>query len=682
MNAHLSIGIRLWLRRSTGAVATASICLAIAAMPGRGVVAQDISVTGGDVQSNSTSASYSSLTVSGTSAGGSPSTYTADAPLSVSPYLITVSDKGVFNANADVTNYWTQVINGVLNLNSGTLASSYSLTLNGATVNQAGGHYAASQLDLSASSLTFNAGDSVGSYLYLSNAAQLTLAQNLSTYQLGLSSGASILRTNQTMSLTTVAVNNATLNLLAGDTLGVGSYYNEISHGGIVNTAAGAAGWSLGAGFDVRGVNPSNARSTLNVNGNATAVYDMMASDAGIINLVSGTLSARSIVLSGAGALAQNGGHFAVTSGYLGIRDGAAVTYGPGDSLTTSVEIANGGNLTLGQDLSVGTLTLRGASSSFTPAGHGFTAGSFLLQDHATMTSVAGGTIANYLSVSEGSTYTLDRNLTLSDRLGVSSAGSISRTTQTISALAFDVNDASLTLIAGDSFTGPGSQSRLMYGGVVSTAAGTILGSVQVYGRNGANAPATLDIGGDTTAGQVLIQTGGVLQLRAGSLTASGLTLQTLGNVARSGGHYVVDTLALQSGATLDYGLGDSIGSLSIDGAGSLLDELSPLSVTSLSVSGGGVLRLGSFTGSGAVSNWGLQWAGDHTTYLQGLIAGNFLTGGSIPLTVLFDAGSNATYVTGSSSAVPEIDPAGIGSILALASGALCLLERRRLKAA
>jgi len=682
MNAHLSIGIRLWLRRSTGAVATASICLAIAAMPGRGVVAQDISVTGGDVQSNSTSASYSSLTVSGTSAGGSPSTYTADAPLSVSPYLITVSDKGVFNANADVTNYWTQVINGVLNLNSGTLASSYSLTLNGATVNQAGGHYAASQLDLSASSLTFNAGDSVGSYLYLSNAAQLTLAQNLSTYQLGLSSGASILRTNQTMSLTTVAVNNATLNLLAGDTLGVGSYYNEISHGGIVNTAAGAAGWSLGAGFDVRGVNPSNARSTLNVNGNATAVYDMMASDAGIINLVSGTLSARSIVLSGAGALAQNGGHFAVTSGYLGIRDGAAVTYGPGDSLTTSVEIANGGNLTLGQDLSVGTLTLRGASSSFTPAGHGFTAGSFLLQDHATMTSVAGGTIANYLSVSEGSTYTLDRNLTLSDRLGVSSAGSIARTTQTISALAFDVNDASLTLIAGDSFTGPGSQSRLMYGGVVSTAAGTILGSVQVYGRNGANAPATLDIGGDTTAGQVLIQTGGVLQLRAGSLTASGLTLQTLGNVARSGGHYVVDTLALQSGATLDYGLGDSIGSLSIDGAGSLLDELSPLSVTSLSVSGGGVLRLGSFTGSGAVSNWGLQWAGDHTTYLQGLIAGNFLTGGSIPLTVLFDAGSNATYVTGSSSAVPEIDPAGIGSILALASGALCLLERRRLKAA
>jgi len=680
MNAQLSIGIRLWLRRSTGAIATASIGLAIAAMAGRGVVAQNIFVTGGDVQSNSTSTTYNSLRVSGTSAGGSPSTYTADAPLSVSAG-ITVSDKGVFNANADVTDSETRVFNGVLNLNSGTLALSNSLQLNGATVNQAGGHYAATGLDLIASSLTFDAGDSVSSYLNLTNAAQLTLAQNLSTYQLSLHSGASILRTNQTMSLTEVAVDNATLNLLAGDTLVVGRFYNTISHGGIVNTAAGAAGSSLGAGFDVRGVNPSNARSTLNVNGDATARYDMMASDAGIINLVSGTLSAQSIVLSGAGALAQNGGHFAVTSGYLGISDGAAVTYGPGDSLTTEALIANGGSLTLGQDLSVEHLTLRGASSSFTPAGHGFTAGSFRLQDHATATTVAGGTIAN-LSVSEGSTYTLDRNLTLSDRLGVSSAGSIARTTQTISALAFDVNDASLTLIAGDSFTGSGSQSYLMNGGVVSTAAGTILGSVQVAGSNGANAPATLDIGGDTIAGQVLISSGGVLQLRANTFTASGLSLQTLGNVARSGGHYVVDTLSLQGGGTLDYGLGDSIGSLIIYDPGSLLEQLSPLSVTSLDVRGGGVLRLGSFTGSGAVSNWGLQWAGDHTTYLQDLIASNLLTGGSIPLTVLFDAGSNATYVTGSPSAVPEIDPAGIGSILALASGALCLLERRRLKRA
>jgi hypothetical protein len=36
---------------------------------------------------------------------------------------------------------------------------------------------------------------------------------------------------------------------------------------------------------------------------------------------------------------------------------------------------------------------------------------------------------------------------------------------------------------------------------------------------------------------------------------------------------------------------------------------------------------------------------------------------------------------TGSPAAVPEIDPAGMGSVLALVTGALGLLERRRLKA-
>jgi len=37
---------------------------------------------------------------------------------------------------------------------------------------------------------------------------------------------------------------------------------------------------------------------------------------------------------------------------------------------------------------------------------------------------------------------------------------------------------------------------------------------------------------------------------------------------------------------------------------------------------------------------------------------------------------------TTGSAAVPEIDPAGIGSVLALVTGALGLLERRRLKTA
>jgi len=49
-------------------------------------------------------------------------------------------------------------------------------------------------------------------------------------------------------------------------------------------------------------------------------------------------------------------------------------------------------------------------------------------------------------------------------------------------------------------------------------------------------------------------------------------------------------------------------------------------------------------------------------------------------------AGANETvtvlFSEPTPSAVPEIDPAGIGSVLALVSGALALIERRRLKTA
>ena len=42
--------------------------------------------------------------------------------------------------------------------------------------------------------------------------------------------------------------------------------------------------------------------------------------------------------------------------------------------------------------------------------------------------------------------------------------------------------------------------------------------------------------------------------------------------------------------------------------------------------------------------------------------------------------GISETLTVASPSSVPEIDPAGMGSVLALVTGALGLLERRRLK--
>jgi hypothetical protein len=75
--------------------------------------------------------------------------------------------------------------------------------------------------------------------------------------------------------------------------------------------------------------------------------------------------------------------------------------------------------------------------------------------------------------------------------------------------------------------------------------------------------------------------------------------------------------------------------------------------------------------GTGAIADWGLRTTGDDTVFLQGLIQRGLLTGGTSPLSVIFDAGSNMTYV------IPEIDPNTAHGAVVLLVGALGLLERR-----
>jgi hypothetical protein len=70
--------------------------------------------------------------------------------------------------------------------------------------------------------------------------------------------------------------------------------------------------------------------------------------------------------------------------------------------------------------------------------------------------------------------------------------------------------------------------------------------------------------------------------------------------------------------------------------------------------------------------------AGDDTVFLQGLIELGFLTAGLSPLSVIFDADSNMTYVI----AVPEIDPNTAHGAVILLVSALGLVERRLRQAA
>ena len=138
-----------------------------------------------------------------------------------------------------------------------------------------------------------------------------------------------------------------------------------------------------------------------------------------------------------------------------------------------------------------------------------------------------------------------------------------------------------------------------------------------------------------------------------------------------------VTSLSLSGGATLAFGIGDSIDSLFISDTGSRLDELAALTLTSLSLTNGGILHLGAFTGTGAIANWGLRMAGDDKTFLENLIFAGWITDGPSPLQVIFDPVSNMTYVTSTPGAVPEIDPNTAHGAVMLLISAAGILERR-----
>ena len=169
-----------------------------------------------------------------------------------------------------------------------------------------------------------------------------------------------------------------------------------------------------------------------------------------------------------------------------------------------------------------------------------------------------------------------------------------------------------------------------------------------------------------------------MLNLNNFNLTAGALHIGGPSSFTRSSGNYSVSNLYLSGGASLTYGDSDSLSNaLSIDGISSSFAGYEPLALNSLSITNGGVLSLHAFTGTGAFSNWGLRLLGDSQSFLETLITGSRITGSWGPMSVFYDPTSNYTFVT-ATAAVPEIDPAGFGSVIALVTGALAVLERRK----
>ena len=205
--------------------------------------------------------------------------------------------------------------------------------------------------------------------------------------------------------------------------------------------------------------------------------------------------------------------------------------------------------------------------------------------------------------------------------------------------------------------------------------------------------------GGDFTVGSLRVDTGGVMYGGGGQVTRtivveSGASLTIAHNLNLNDGIYIdgtgstltaagysynAPTVRLTGGASLIFGAGDIINSLTVDGNGSQLVGNEPLALSSLSVANGGTLHLGSFTGMGGAGNWGLRLAGDKRSYLESLIEANSIVGDGGTLAVFYDQSSNATHI--SSTAVPEIDPATGSSALSLVACVLAMIEQRRRRA-
>lgn len=381
--------------------------------------------------------------------------------------------------------------------------------------------------------------------------------------------------------------------------------------------------WTIGLATDASAQNISVTEGDVQSNV-APTTYDSIT--------VSGTsaLGAPSTYTAAADLTLTNG--LSVSSSGV-FNANANVTAGGVSSSSDGVINLNAGTLTAGN------LSLSGPSSVTRTGGY-YSVSNLYLSNGASLTYGDGDSITNYLSLD---------------------GASLSRT-RSINAGHFNVSNATLDLLAGDSFNNPGANN---------------------WNPNTVANGGVLNVNGDVTvAGWVSTHSGGVVNLNDGTLTAGVLDLSGPNSLTRTGGHYAVGSLYLSNGASLTYSDGDAITNyLSIDGISSSFAGYEPLSLNSLSITNGGVLSLHDFTGSGAMSNWGLRLLGDSQSFLETLITGSQITGSWGPMSVFYDPTSNYTFVT-AIAAVPEIDPAGIGSVMALVSGTFVLLERRRRRSA
>ena len=281
------------------------------------------------------------------------------------------------------------------------------------------------------------------------------------------------------------------------------------------------------------------------------------------------------------------------------------------------------------------------------------------------------------------------RSTTGGPALVVSSGGDIDRIT----------NSGSIGDIVNASSIGDGTAAALTSTGT-GASIGTFTNTGVVYGgMTVANQNLLIHGGGGNpfTTGTAGVFDGGTLTVSNGSLHfASGNTmLQADMVVSSAGGTPGAGTMTVD-GTLIVVGPRALDGSFTLSPAGTFVSAINSSSLYgSLAATGtasfGGTLDLGDvggaiaagqtydlFTFASRVGDFlGLSVMG---TPLASLGGGQWAYG-ALTLSEIWTSTGMSLSVSGAAP-IPEIDPAGLGSVLALASGALGLLERRRLKSA
>jgi len=399
--------------------------------------------------------------------------------------------------------------------------------------------------------------------------------------------------------------------------------------------------------------------------------------------------------IAGAFALTTNGPGTIVLGGsnsFSGLNVSAGtLALGSSSALGTGNNLAvNGGTLNL-KGRSVAVATLSGSSGGIITSS---TTGAVTLTGSSASDSTYGGAIQDGSGtvslVKQGvGALTLSGTNIYSGGTTVS-AGSLVGTTSSLQGAI--TNNAAVTFDQATSGTyagvmsGSGSLTKLGAGMVTLTGANTYTGATLVSAGkllvNGSLANSTVTVGNDATlggsgtlGGPVTVQSGGTLSPgnSPGLLTVSTLDLlagsTTLmqivgsGNGAGSAGTDY-DKVVITTAGGLGYG-----GSLDLDFA------------NTLPFADGTAFDLFGFTGAPQrhFSSVGSTGGGSYTGLTFTGVGGVWtaLSGGQL---LTFSELTGQLRFTLNSAPVPEIDPAGMGSVLALVTGALGLLERRRLK--